>query len=165
MNKEELENKMMLYGSHEYSLFIKDYEKEIKKLSHEDRFFLLKELYISSKEGNWFGAELLQLEVSCYGGVPEKEIDNIKKNINFDSAGYLTVYRGLNQNNDIYGSSYTLDKDRALWFSTRFKEKPEKPKIIEMIVTLNDIIFYSNSRKEQEIFLLDQTIGRSKNND
>lgn len=148
MNRIELENRAIMYGSHEYSIFIKDYKEEIIRLSYEDMFILLKGLYVNAKEGNRYIARLIQI-ISNFG-IPKTEYANIKNNIKFNDIGEVTVYRGLNRFNSKNGSSYTLDKDKAIWFSKRFGDTP---KIIEKNVKIKDIIFYYDGRAEKEVFL------------
>lgn len=154
MNLNELQSKTILYDNTNYQEFIEDYTEEIDSLNPEDRFILFKELYITSKFGDEYIADLIQCEVEIYG-ITVAEIENIKNNIGF-TDGQVMVYRGLNAYNSKIGSSFTLDKEKAIWFSKRFGGELN---VIELKVKLNDIIFYDNSREEKEVFLTNEVIG------
>lgn len=69
----------------------------------------------------------------------------------FKGKKIITVYRGINEYNSKEGCSYTLDKNVAEWFS---KLGGSEGKIIEREITIEDVIFYYNGRKEQEVFLM-----------
>lgn len=155
MTLNELENASIFYGNHDYNNFLNEFQVPIGKLNNDDKFILYKNLYTSAKEGNSYIAELLQKEVKK-NGVPQVEINNITKNVIFDSNEQVIAYRGINQWNIVTGSSYTLDKEKAIWFSNRFDE--ERNNVIGFKVKLKDIIFYDNERKEQEVFLTDEII-------
>ena len=59
------------------------------------------------------------------------------------------VYRGyIHWEN---GYSYTLDKDKAIWFADRFGQKGI---VKERLVRKEDIFAYTNSREEKEIIIL-----------
>lgn len=141
--------------------FLERFKTPIENLSNENRFILYKNLYCYAREGNEIVAELLQKEARK-NGVPQIEIDNILKNIKFDSDGYIEVYRGINSCNEASGalsSSYTLSKDKAVWFSERFG----KEKVVDTIsikVKLEDIIFFDNGREEQEVFIKDEKLNK-----
>jgi hypothetical protein len=63
----------------------------------------------------------------------------------------VTVYRGYQPGLNKEGLSYTLDKDRAKWFSKRFSKTGE---VAVRTVKRNKIFAYLSSRNEQEIILL-----------
>lgn len=156
MTLDELENAYVLYDSYEYNEFLEKFEKPIENLSYEDKMDLYKELYTGSDECNEDIADLLQGEV-LKNGVSEREIKNIAENIKFDSNGYVAVFRGINRYNDyMYGSSYTLSEEKAKWFSTKFGDEED---VISIRVKLEDIIFYDNSREEQEVFITDEAVS------
>lgn len=64
-------------------------------------------------------------------------------------AKSFTIYRGANEFNKL-GLSWTLDRDRAIWFSRRFGFKGQS---FLMTATVNhrDVIAYFAGRGEQEI--------------
>lgn len=62
----------------------------------------------------------------------------------------LICWRGhqiVNKN----GLSYTLDKDKALWFAHRFGKEGE---IRERVVKKHEIFAYTNGRNEQELIII-----------
>lgn len=62
----------------------------------------------------------------------------------------FTVNRGLQENAQEDGLSWTLSKDVAEWFASRFENDGE---IIEKIVHKTEVIAYFNDRDEEEIVL------------
>lgn len=162
MTLDDLESASMLYDSHNYNSFFEKFETPIENLSNEDRFILYKNLYCYAREGNAIIAELLQDEVKK-NGVPQIEIDNILRNVKFDSDGCVEVYRGVNSYNEasrgMLGSSYTLSEEKAIWFSERFGQENQID-VTCIGVKLEDIIFFDNGREEQEVFIKDETIKR-----
>lgn len=62
----------------------------------------------------------------------------------------FVVYRGLQENAQEDGLSWTLSKDVAEWFASRFENDGE---IIEKIVHKTEVIAYFNDRDEEEIVL------------
>lgn len=65
----------------------------------------------------------------------------------------VLVYRGVPEGGIEEGLSWTLDKDRALWFAQRFG-KPGR--VLERSVSKTEIVAYLNGRQEQEIVLRPQ---------
>lgn len=62
----------------------------------------------------------------------------------------FTVYRGLQENAQEDGLSWTLSKDVAEWFANRFDNEG---KIIEKVIHKSEVIAYFNDRDEEEIVL------------
>lgn len=62
----------------------------------------------------------------------------------------FVVYRGLQENAQEDGLSWTLSKDVAEWFASRFENNGE---IIEKTVHKTEVIAYFNDREEEEIIL------------
>ena len=61
----------------------------------------------------------------------------------------VEVYRGCKKHN-IYGRSWTVNLEKAIWFSTRLKNDL----LVSTVVKKDNILFYSNSRSEDEIVLI-----------
>lgn len=62
----------------------------------------------------------------------------------------LIVYRGIQHNAKEDGFSWTLSKEKAKWFASRFNNHG---KVIERKVQKKDIVAYINDMNEQEIIL------------
>ena len=83
--------------------------------------------------------------------------ENIKEFDELDDE--LVVYRGVNLREiDWYNSvkeynvSWSLDKEKAKWFSERFKNYGfDKSILLEGKVKKSDVWYYENGRKEKEI--------------
>jgi hypothetical protein len=74
-----------------------------------------------------------------------------KKDLNFFNSleNEFMVYRGYTHWEN--GYSYSLDKERAVWFANRFGQNG---KVKEMLVKKEDVFAYTNSRNEKEIIIL-----------
>ncbi|MBC3797153.1 hypothetical protein [Acetobacterium tundrae] len=73
-----------------------------------------------------------------------------------DKDNFLTVYRGVGERNlgEEYAISYTADRKMAEWFANRFKfNENDYAEVFETKVHLNDVLFYTNCREEQEIIV------------
>lgn len=65
----------------------------------------------------------------------------------------FTIYRGQNLE-EVPGISWTLSKEKADWFAKRnemFLGGKGKTDVVDMRVTLDDILYYYNGREEQEV--------------
>ena len=62
----------------------------------------------------------------------------------------LIVYRGIQHNAKEDGFSWTLSKEKAKWFASRFNNHG---KVVERKVQKKDIVAYINDLNEQEIIL------------
>lgn len=85
--------------------------------------------------------------------LPESQRFDPAVKLNFDSNGELIVYRGVNKNGDPYGLSFTTNKHKAKWFSSRLC-KLKEGYVRELTVTKEDIIFTTNRRGEEEVVTL-----------
>jgi hypothetical protein len=63
----------------------------------------------------------------------------------------VTVYRGYIPNKNKNGLSYSLDKDKAVWFSERFGTNGA---VFTKQVIKSDIIAYKDGRGEKEVIVL-----------
>jgi hypothetical protein len=74
-----------------------------------------------------------------------------KKDLNFFNSleNEFIVYRGYTHWEN--GYSYTLDKEKAVWFANRFGQNG---KVKEMLVKKEDVFAYTNSREENEIIII-----------
>lgn len=74
-----------------------------------------------------------------------------KKDLNFFNSleNEFIVYRGYTHWEN--GYSYSLDKERAVWFANRFGQNG---KVKEMLVKKEDVFAYTNSREENEIIII-----------
>ena len=66
----------------------------------------------------------------------------------------LTVYRGCTRGQNESGMSWTLDKKRAKWFSSRFLRRDEKAVVLEKTINKNKVFAYLTGRNEEEIIIL-----------
>lgn len=74
--------------------------------------------------------------------------DNFKVYENLPDT--FVVYRGLQENAQEDGLSWTLSKDVAEWFANRFDNEGE---VIEKVIHKSEVIAYFSDRDEEEIVL------------
>jgi hypothetical protein len=65
----------------------------------------------------------------------------------------ITVYRGALSDKNKHGMSWTIYKDKAEWFSTRFAGDGDIPVVIERVVNKSEILAYFTRRGENEVVL------------
>jgi hypothetical protein len=71
-------------------------------------------------------------------------------------TGRVTVFRGaagLSLMNASKGLSWTVSRDVACWFALRFSRNDCKPMVLRANIDAVDIVFWDNSRHEQEVVL------------
>jgi hypothetical protein len=66
-----------------------------------------------------------------------------------DSEGYITIYRGFNDYSREDGNSYTLSKEKAIWFAKRFSEDVCYVNKYKLHIT--DVLAFITNRGEAEI--------------
>lgn len=64
----------------------------------------------------------------------------------------ITIYRGVEENkkNSTKALSWTLNKDKAKWFATRYEDKGT---MFTAKIKKEDVLAYFNSRKEEEVVI------------
>lgn len=65
-------------------------------------------------------------------------------------SGIVTIYRGVSSKKYRDGLSWTLDKDKAEWFATRFTQEGV---VYSATVKSENILYYITDRGEEEIIV------------
>jgi hypothetical protein len=63
----------------------------------------------------------------------------------------MTIYRGIAHRQAAEGMSWTLDRDRAIWFAKRFASENRTPMLATGTVRQKDVLAHFLGRNEQEI--------------
>lgn len=63
----------------------------------------------------------------------------------------LTIYRGVQHDGPDTGMSWTLSKEKAIFFAKRFANGKETGRVLEKQICKSEAIAYFNGRSEQEI--------------
>ncbi len=63
----------------------------------------------------------------------------------------IHVYRGVSKNRNPKGLSYTIDKEKAIWFQNRFADEEDEGFLIEKDVSKENILAFFANRGEMEI--------------
>ena len=155
-----LDDILMLLNKPWYMTFLK-YSKEY--LSSRDLGSLLGECWVMqeypSRDSNASLKEIINWFKESDKSALMDEEDYIKyTNIKSGCLGFnLEVYRGVSFDGKPKGLSWTLSKDKALWFASRFKGK--NAKVYKMTIDLNNekeadaILAYFSSRNEDEVVI------------
>lgn len=109
---------------------------------------LLREVWEDSE--NIF-ENLSMWEEAWLGSVPTKVMDKEEKKVFKSLPAYVTIYRGVQKKSYAYGMSFTVDRDRAVWFANRWQKKGERGFLITGNVHKTGILGYLNGRGEKEI--------------
>lgn len=69
----------------------------------------------------------------------------------------FSIYRGYQKGRNFDGLSYTLEEDRAKWFSKRFeREGSSRAAVRERLVKKSEVFAFTDGRSEKEIIMLPQ---------
>ena len=69
---------------------------------------------------------------------------------------FVTIYRGtksINEDEFLYGLSWTLDVEQAKWFATRLDEIEGQSMLYKVVVPREEIFVYTNDREENEVII------------
>ena len=82
----------------------------------------------------------------------KEELSKLKELKNKCEVERLTLYRGVELDGKANGLSWTTSKDKAVWFSKRFKS--ENSKVYKLVVkNPNNILAYLDNRNEAEVIV------------
>jgi len=75
-------------------------------------------------------------------------------NNHINPKGCITIYRGVNVDslNEDFALSFTVDKERAEWFTNRFDKKGKK--VITRTIPIEEVLLYTNKRSEEEVMVI-----------
>ena len=84
--------------------------------------------------------------------MPSSSLDKQEFNLFSQFPKTVKVYRGT-KFEDYKALSWTLDKQKAVWFSERFLKNNEKGIVYEAEIDRDYILAYFNGRDEKEVVL------------
>lgn len=92
-----------------------------------------------------------------YGDCSDKIQKQLKKRLKkqTDKDGYITIYRGFNGRNREDGNSYTLSKEKAIWFANRFRKESY---VNKYKIHIRDVLAFITDRNEAEIVALPEDV-------
>lgn len=78
----------------------------------------------------------------------------LKKYLCKDYKNIIKLYRGVNDYSlpEEYALSYTIDREKAEWFSNRFNKSGAV--VIEEDFNIADVLLYTNDRDEKEVIVI-----------
>lgn len=121
-------------------------------LSDKDYAEMLKEVWTGSENPN-DDINVSLTEVIEYFKKANKEYLMDEKEYKIYSAlpNQIQVYRGVSKGGNPNGLSYTIDKDKAIWFQNRYADKDHPGFLIEKVVPKNKALAFFGNRGEMEI--------------
>lgn len=121
-------------------------------LDNKDFGNLLAEIWVDSENPNDDVNVSLKECISFFRQAKLKSLMNKDElKVFLELPETITVYRGVSKNRNSYGLSYTLDKDKAIWFQNRFADKNNKGFLIQKTINKNLVLAYFSRRDEDEI--------------
>lgn len=63
----------------------------------------------------------------------------------------VTIYRGIRDEKYIKGFSWTVSKDKGIWFAKRFDT--DNQILLETVIDKKDILCYTDERDEKEVII------------
>ena len=109
-------------------------------LTHTEIWELIIQVWINTENNNW------GLNQEFWGNMLTRfpPIDSMRGDIPKEFTCYRGGYKG--------GFSFTLDKEKAIWFRDRWGANPEH-NLFERKTNRDDVLFYSDSREEKEVVI------------
>ena len=122
------------------------------EMDDKDYWSLLSDIWVDS-ENIWQNKDLWKSALSSKR--PGKS--NMMKKDELDELDSLPdkikIYRGYIKGKNQNGFSWTTDKAKATWFSSRLARGNEKPLVAEATVSKKDVVAYFTRRGESEVVL------------
>lgn len=135
---------------------------------HERIWFLLDNEHLISREAFWEcfrmaweqSENLYQLEEAIQE-LLTPEVATDQQRFSVMTEGELDVYNKLPESVRVYrgcwagnqnGWSYTIDREKAVWFANRLPMDGQ-PLLIEGLIKKEDVILYSEARQESEVIV------------
>lgn len=96
--------------------------------------------------------------------VPEREAAMTAKERAALSAlpDVFEVYRGVNDRRGRAGLSWTIDRQKALWFANRWDDGRKTPEVISGTVSKSDVLAHFTGRNEKEIVVLPELVRQQR---
>lgn len=144
-----------------YRLFwfklVKDY------LSDKDYGAILSDIWMSSENPNDDANVSIDEAIQYFRRAKKRHLMTPSELDVFKSLpDKVTVYRGVSQGRNPLGLSYTLDKDKAKWFQSRYADESHPGFLIERTIDRGSVLAYFERRNESEIVVDVSTIDLSE---
>jgi hypothetical protein len=120
------------------------------KISDSDYWELLGDIWIDS-ENIWSNKKEWKKLLSSNRPEREKFMKEEDREIFKNLPDKITAYRGYLPGKNKTGFSYSLNRERAEWFSKRFNTNG---KVSEIEILKSKLFAYTDSRSEQEIIII-----------
>lgn len=136
---------------HERPYRLMAFRQVVKYLSDVEYWKLLREIWVDS-ENIWQNKKDWKRYLNSKRENKSSFMKGCELNYLKELPDEFLIYRGYTKGLNSRGCSYTLDKEKAIWFSKRFNAENGKIKIRK--VRKEDVFAYVNSRDEKEIIIL-----------
>ena len=112
-------------------------------LTHTEIWQLIIQVWTNTENNNW------GLNKEFWGNMLTRfpqEDDKFREGLDEEFICYRGGYEG--------GFSYTLDKEKAIWFRDRWGIQNPEHKLFERKTNKQEVLFYTDNREEKEVVLL-----------
>lgn len=110
----------------------------------------IKEIYLKTDDISQYHQEYIDIFSGKYRKNTKMIMNEYEQNYFSNLPDQVQIYRGSNDKND-NSFSYTLDKEIAVWLSTRFP--PKDAVLIEKIVNKDDLVCFFDTPGKEVIWL------------
>lgn len=162
------ENKFVdiLENREKYNILINHMKQKIKEATSVEQIFMYlrsqyrltlfkyTNIYMSKED---FEKTLIQSWVMCENPSDDVNVTQAEKlrwfkKLNYisDLSGIVTIYRGVENEKWKKGLSWTLNKNKAIWFATRFSDEGI---VYTAQINSSDILYYTSDRGEEEVIV------------
>jgi hypothetical protein len=124
---------------------------------------LVRSLWIDT-ENLWQWTEPIIRQILLVS-IPERQyiMEEDERNALASFPPLLEIYRGyVHPRGQRRGWAWTIDHDKARWFSKRLQEKSDKPRVVHGLVERSNVIAYFTGRGESEIVVDPQHVKTRK---
>lgn len=136
---------------HERPWRFQAFQKVFAKLNDQQYWELLNSLWTDS-ENIWQNKTGWKMFFRARYGSRHLFMSKEDKKVFDKLPDEITIYRGYTKGRNKSGYSYTLDKAKAKWFSTRFNRIGGE--VLTRVVKKKDVLAYTNARGEKEIVII-----------
>lgn len=139
---------LLIRKSYRFTFF--KYTKEY--LSLEDYSKLLSDIWTGSENPNNDVNVSLKESSNMFKLADKKKLMTDEEYLYYESlSNEFKIYRGVAVGRNHNGLSWTIDKEKAEWFSNRFNRNQQVGYLREAICKKEDVLAYFNRRGENEI--------------
>lgn len=148
-------------ATHNYSSYVFTHERPYRVEAFQDIFYDLRKTppeFWGLLSHVWTDSENIYQHLDTWMAVWDESIPDRhyvmteeERAILADLPATIEVWRGVKYDSAVEGMSWTIDRDKAIWFANRWIRKDDTPKLVTATVEKDDVLAYFDGRGESEI--------------